>query len=640
MAQYENLFSPLTIGTMTVPNRILMCAHVHRLPEDRFQEYYKTRAKGGAGLLIHSHPLGELTSGMFAPILDERSIPRLNQFVKEIHSYGTRILAQFLHPGNLGGGERMIGGASLAPSAIPRKGIFPKQMPHEMSIDEIHNTINAYAKAATIAREAGYDGVEIGAIWGLLVASFMSPLYNHREDDYGGSVEKRVRFPLEIIDAIRAAVGTDFVVGIKLDGDEFMDGGITLDDMKNIAPRLEAGGGLDYINVGAGASLAMHVPPMFFPLGPFVYLTAGIKEVVSLPVFAGGRINDPAVAERVLKDNLADMTAMTRPLIADPELPNKAKAGRESDIRKCIACNDACWLPLWEGMTPLTCVVNPEAGREGTFGITPATTEKSVMVVGGGAAGLETARVAALRGHKVSLYEKDGELGGQLNIAARAPGRVDYAEVVRYYTYQMKALDVDVHLNAKVTKEMVKEKNCDAVVITTGSLPTTSESLISEGGNVVNTREVLQETVETGKNVIIVDYQHHMQALCTADFLAERGVNVEVLTPAIFAGSHLEEGTLELIYYRLLSKGVTISVLTDIRAVKGTTVTAFNTLTNTEREINGIDTVVVATSGKSDDALYYSLKGEVKELHIAGQCVSPRTLRDSIWEGAKVGRAL
>ncbi len=640
MAQYEHLFTPLTIGTVTVPNRILMCAHVHRLPDERFKDYYRARARGGAGLLIQSQPLLGLTLGNFMPMMDSKAILGYSDFVKEIHSYGTKIFVQFLHPGNLGGGERMMGGASLAPSPIPRKGIFPKAMPHEMDVEEIKKTISNYADSAARVREAGYDGVEIGAIWGLLVASFMSPLYNQRSDDYGGSVENRLRFPLEIIDAIRSAAGTDFVVGIKLDGDEFMDGGITLDDMKEIAPRLEAGGGLSYINVGAGATLGIHVPPMYFPLSPFVYMAAGIKEVTNLPVFAGGRINDPAVAERILKDNQADMTAMTRPLIADPELPNKAKEGQDKLIRKCIACNDACWLPLWEGMTPLTCVVNPEAGREGTFAITPAAVEKSVMIVGGGAAGLETARVAALRGHKVSLYETADELGGQLNIAAKAPGRVDYAELVRYYTYQMKVLDVDVHLGTAVTREMVKEKNCDTVVIATGSLPTTSASIANEGGNVVNTRDVLQETVEVGKNVVIVDYQYHMQALSVADFLADRGVKVELLTPAIFAGSHLEEGTLEIIYYRLLSKGVVITVLTDVKAIKRNTVTAFNVLTNTHRQIDGVDTVIVATNGKADNALYHSLKGEVKELHIAGQCLAPRTLRDSIWDGARVGRTL
>jgi 2,4-dienoyl-CoA reductase-like NADH-dependent reductase (Old Yellow Enzyme family)/thioredoxin reductase len=640
LAQYEHLFTPLTIGTMTVPNRILMCAHVHRLPDERFKEYYKTRAKGGAGLLIQSHPLLSLTLGNHLPMLNSKAILSFSEFVKEIHSYGTKIVAQFLHPGNLGGGERMMGGASLAPSAISRKGIFPKEVPHEMNIDEIKATVKNYADVAAGAREAGYDGVEIASIWGLLVASFISPLYNQRSDDYGGSVENRLRFPLELIAAVRAAVGSDFVVGFKLDGDEYIDGGITLDDAKDIASRLEAGGGLDYINVGAGATLALHVPPMFFPLAPFVYTAAGIKEVVNLPVFAGGRINDPAVAERILKDNQADMTAMTRPLIADPELPNKAKAGQDNLIRKCIACNDACWLPLFQGMTPLTCVINPEAGREATFAILPATVEKNVMIVGGGAAGLETARVATLRGHKVSLYEKADELGGQLNIAAKAPGRVDYAELVRYYTHQMKVLDVEVHLGTKVTKEIVKETNCDAVVIATGSLPTISSSIDIEGSNVVSTRDVLQETVEVGNNVLIVDYQYHMQALSVADFLADRGARVEILTPAIFAGSHLDEGTLEIIYYRLLDKGVVITVLTDVRAIKRNTVTAFNILTNAERQIEGIDTVVVATNGQADDALYRSLKGEVKELHIAGQCLSPRTLRDSIWDGARVGRAL
>jgi len=527
VAQYEYLFTPLKIGTMTVPNRIVMCAHVHRLPDEQFKDYYRARAKGGAGLLIQSNPLLGLTLGNYMPLIDYKTLLAFRDFVKEIHDYGTKIVAQFLNPGNLGGGERMMGGATIAPSAIARKGIFPKEVPHEMDIDDIKAVVSNYADAAGRAREAGYDGVEVAAIWGLLVASFMSPLYNQRSDEYGGSVENRLRFPLEIIEAIRASVGPDFTLGIKIDGDEYVDGGITLDDMKEIATILEASGKLDYINVGAGAILAMHIPPMFFPLGPFVYLAAGIKEVIDLPVFAGGRINDPAVAERILKDNQADMTAMTRPLIADPELPNKAKAGQDNLIRKCIACNDACWMPLWQAATPITCVINPEAGREGTFAITPAAAEKKVMVVGGGAAGLEAARVAALRGHKVSLYEKADELGGQLNIAAKAPGRVDFAELARYYTYQMKALNVEINLKTTVTREMIKEKDYDAVVIATGSLPAISPSLAIAGDNVVNTRDVLQETVEVGNKVVIVDYQYHMQALSVADFLADRGVKVE-----------------------------------------------------------------------------------------------------------------
>ncbi len=640
MSQYEILFSPLTIGSMTVPNRILMCAHIHRLFDDRLRTYYETRAKGGAGLLIQSTVLPSGTTTGFDPQPDERTIPAWTEFVHRIHSYGTQIMMQLLPSGNLGGFGRILGGAAFAPSPVARKGPFPKEIPHEIDKSEIKNVIRNFAETAARVREIGYDGVEIGAIWGLLVASFMSPLYNQRSDEYGGSVENRIRFPLEIIDAVRASVGLDFVLGIKIDGDEYIDGGLTLDDMKDIAQRLEASGKLNYINVGAGAILPMHVPPMYFPLGPFAYLSAGIKQVVNLPVFIGGRINDPAVAERILKDNQADMTAMTRPLIADPELPNKAKSGQDVFIRKCIACNDACWLPLFQGGTPITCVVNPAAGREKEYEIKPVLTKKRIMIVGGGAAGLETARVAAERGHRVFLYEKKDDLGGQLNIAARAPGRVDFAEIVRYYSTQMKMLGVDVHLNTEVTKNLVKNGNWDAVVIATGSLPDAPSSFPVQGSNVVDARDVLQDTAPVGKNIVLVDYQHHMQALSVADFLAERGVKVEILTPAIFAGSNLDEITLETIYYRLLNKGVVITILTDVKSFKSDTVTAYNVLTNVEREITGVDTVVISTSGRADNALYESLKEEVKELYIVGQCLAPRTLRDSIWDGARTGRIL
>lgn len=646
MEQYQHLFTPLKIGTITAPNRIVMNAHIHRLhppataPNEQLIHYYQARARGGAGLLITSSILSGLTTAGYTALLDKEALPAFASFVKSIHECGTPVIAQFLHEGSSGAGQRMLGGAPVAPSAIARKGIFPKEVPHKMDIADIQRVVKTYADAAYRMREAGYDGVEIAAIFGMLLASFMSPAYNERSDEYGGSLENRLRLPLEIIDAVRASVGHDFVVGMKIDGDEYLDGGLTLDDMKVIAPKLEASGKLDYINVGAGAMLPMHVPPMFFPLGPVVYLAAGIKEVVNLPVIAGGRINDPVIAERVLEDNQADMVAMTRALIADPELPNKAKAGQEDLIRRCIACNDACWPPVFSPAAPIACTVNPEAGREKIMAIKPAAAKKSIMVIGGGAAGLETARVAALRGHRVSLYEKADELGGQLNIAAKAPGRADFAEVVRYYTYQMKALDVEIHLGTTVDKEMVKKENPDAVVIATGSLPVIAESLPGNGDRMAHVRDVLLEKVEVGHKAVVVAEEHHMQALSVADFLAERGVKVEVLTPAIYAGSHLDAATLEIIYARLLTKGVVITVLTRVKEIKEDTVIVFNVLTNLERQIKGIDTVVVATSGKADDALYRSLKGEISELHLAGQCLSPRTLRDSILDGARVGRTL
>ena len=652
MNGFKYLFTPIKIGPMTVPNRIVMNAHAHRFysstgaPNERAINYYVTRAKGGVGLIIM--PYGAVapytTTGGRVAAQDDNAVPAFAAAVKALHECDTRVLIQLHHHGKYAN-PRMYGGAALAPSPI-MGGILPavllgaSEMPHEMDIDEIKRLVTAYGSAAYRMREAGFDGVEISAVLSFLLGSFMSPATNQRTDEYGGSLENRLRLPLEIIDAIRAAVGPDFVVGMKLDGDEYIDGGLTLDDMKVIAPKLEATGKLDYLNIGAGAYPTPHIPPMYFPLGPFVYLSAGIKEVVSLPVFCGGRINDPIQAETILANSQADMIAMARPLIADPELPNKAREGRIDEIRKCIACNDACWAPLFAATVPLTCAINPEAGREKEMALKPATERKRVMVIGGGAAGLEAARVAALRGHQVALYEKNEQLGGQLNIVAKAPGRTDFAEVVRYYTFQMELLNVEIHLGTEVTADMVKAENPDAVVVATGSIPPKPKWPASDKVNVVETREVIEERVQVGNNVLVVDEEYHMQPLEVADFLADKGAKVEVVTETLFAGSQVDDSTLAAIYERLLNKGVVITPLTKVKEIKGDTVTVFNVFTKAEREIKGVDTVVIASGGEANDTLYRSLKGQVKELHAVGQCLSPRKLRDSIWDGARVGRLL
>ena len=652
MEQYRYLFTPLKIGPMTVPNRIVLNAHAHRfhsstgVPNERAKDYYVAKAKGGVGLIVmpYAGVAPYTTAGGRVAAQDDNAIPAFASVVKAINEYDTKVIIQLHHHGKYAS-PRAYGGAAFAPSPITG-GILPAgfsgapELPHEMDIEEIKQTVQAYASAAYRMREAGYDGVEISAVLSFLIASFMSPATNQRTDEYGGSLENRLRFPLEIIDAIRASVGPDFVVGIKIDGDEYIDGGLTLDDTKEIAPKLEASGKLDYLNIAAGATPTPHVPPMYFPLGPFVYLAAAIKEVVSLPVFCGGRINDPIHAETILANNQADMIGMTRALIADPELPNKAREGRIDEICKCISCNDGCWGTLFAPAVPLTCAINPEAGREKEFALKEATEKKRVMVIGGGAAGLETARVAALRGHQVALYEKEAQLGGQLNTVAKAPGRIDFAEVTRYYTFQMKLLGVEVHLGTEVTPEMVKEVNPDAVVVATGSLPVRLTFPGSDMVNVAEVREVIEEKVKVGNNVLVVDEEYHMQPLEVADFLADRGAKVEVLTETLFAGSQVDESTLSAIYDRLLNKRVVITPLTKVKEIKGDTVIVFNVLTKAERQIKGVETVVIASSGEADDVLYRSLKGEVKKLYAVGHCVSPRKLRDSIWDGARVGRAI
>jgi mycofactocin system FadH/OYE family oxidoreductase 2 len=645
--QFRYLFMPLKLGTITLPNRIAMTCHatgydnLDALPLKRTVDYLLARARGGAGLLITGpHHVSPVTSAApFGSIHDDKAIQPLHGIADAIHEHGTKIMAQLCHMGG-DNTSRIYGGVIQAPSPVTRRGLLPglEELPHEMDIDEIRKTEEAFGSMARRMKKAGFDGVEIQAMFGFLIPQFWSPLFNLRRDEYGGSLDNRMKFALEIIDCVRSAVGRDFVIGIRLDGDEFVDNGLKLDDMKVIAEKLEATGKLDYISVCAGLNPSLHVPPMYLPLGVYTYLSAAIKEVINLPVFTVGRINDPVLAENILADGHADVIGMARGLICDPELPNKARDGRLEEIRHCMGCVECG--RMYFIAEPLSCTFNPEAGREREFAILPASNKKRVMVIGGGAAGLETARVAALRGHYVSLYEKDKKLGGQVNIAAKAPGREDFAEVTRYYTHQMKLMGVEVHLNTEVTVEMVEEKNPDAVVVATGSQSFIPPFPGSDMANIVDVRDVLEEKVEVGENVVLVAGEHHMQGLSTADFLAEKGKKLEILTDAIYAGAQVDSSTIEVIYMRLLSNGVIITPLTRVREIHGNTVIVFNVLTNNERIIKDVNTVVVSMGGRSDDTIYRSLRGKVKELYAVGHCLSPRRLHDSILDGARVGRML
>ena len=650
MAQeFEHLFTHLRIGEVTIPNRIFSSAHLPRLnsdfgpPSGKAVRYYQAKAKGGIGLIITGghYPVWPTTLARPTAYQSDDIIPALKAMADAIHQYDAKVFCQLGHPGNLPSSRVLQGGSLLSASAIPRKepfGPLKPEIPREMDLDDIRRTIEIFGQAARRVKEAGYDGIELDAMYGKLTASFLSPAFNNRTDEYGGGLDNRMRFLLELIDAVRENTGQHFVVGVRFTADEFIDGGTTLDDAKEIAKKLEATGKIDYLFPCAGAAGAPHVPPSYYPLAPFVYLAVGIREVVNLPVFCVGRINDPVLAEKILADHQADMIGMTRATICDPEMPNKARAGKPDEIRRCIACLEGC---VGKVITlPISCALNPEIGREGELVITPADRPKKVMVIGGGAAGLETARVAALRGHQVAVYEKEEVLARELSIAAKSPGREDFEEAIRYYTYQMKLLGVAIRLGVTVTPEFVLNENPDAVVVATGALPYIPEIPGADAENVLEMRQVLQEEVAVGQNVVVVDCQSHIYGLDTADFLAERGKKVELLTEIIYAGEMLDHYTIETIYARVLSKGVIMTPLTKCKEIKGNTVTAGNVLTGVEREIEGVDTVVFCTDGMANDGLYRSLKGKVKELYQVGQCVSPRKLLDSVYDGALVGRKL
>jgi 2,4-dienoyl-CoA reductase-like NADH-dependent reductase (Old Yellow Enzyme family)/thioredoxin reductase len=656
MAQeFKTLFSPIKIGPLTVRNRIFSSPHypmgyperLTGLPGDRLINYWVAKAKGGIGLI-----------GTYLTSVDPRrnifrqpgAVEAFKQAADAVHEYGAGLICQIAHSG---GQEGLAGGMEVAwsPSSMLMPNmLLERRISHEMTRDEIKQTVEAYTYAATVAKEAGADGVGIHGSHGYLISEFMSPFFNRRTDEYGGSLENRMRFPLEVISAVRDAVGEDFVVGLRVNSEEFVEGSYSLDDFLKMAPLLTREGKLDYLNISVGTytSTATVIDPMYFPLSSFVYAAAATKQVVDIPVFARGRITDPVQAEQILSSGQADMVSMVRAFIADPEFANKSQEGRVDEIRRCIGCNEGCWArgtrDLVIGMSVgMTCTMNPTVGLEGIPGwgeLIPASYKKRVMVIGGGPAGLEAARVAALRGHKVSLYERGSELGGLTLVAAKAPGRDGFLDLGRYYTYQMKLLDIDVHLESEVTVDTVLQHNPDAVVIATGSAPHIPDIPGIDSENVCETRQILRGDVAAGDTIVIIGGDEHIQALSTADFLADLGKRVEVISQEYHCGATLEPCTKQILYQRLFSKGVVLTPHTWVREISRDSVLTYNIFTGEERRISGVDTVVIACGGQEDNALYHALKDRVKEIHLAGDAHGIRRVHDATREGATVGRLL
>lgn len=644
--QFPLLFSPIKVGPVTIPNRIVVPGHYpamrdpDMLPGDRLIAYWESKAKGGVGLIC-TGVWGVHRSTLMVPSLMPNHTEKLKRAADAIKQHGTRFFVQLWHGGSSSASE-LVGNQAWSASAVPRAA--GGSIPHEMTREEIKEVVEAFAWSAAEVKKAGVDGVELHGAHGYLFNQFMSPVTNHRTDEYGGSLEGRMRFTLEVIDAVRAAVGSDFVVGIRFNGDEFRPGGYTIEDMKVMAPMMANTGKLDYLNVSTGSYLT--IAPMYYPLGHSVYLAANIKEVVDLPVCCIGRINDPTQAEKILEERQADLVAMNRATICDPELPNKAREGRVEEIRKCMSCSEGCWQNVQQNRHPqgITCAYNPTVGKEsipGWLELVPVTEKKKVMVIGGGPAGMEMARVAAARGHDVSLWDKSDDLGGLTLTAAKAPGREDIGELARYYRYQMNLNNVDVHLNSEVTVDAVLEQAPDIVVIATGSLPYVPDDIPGvDQDNVVDVRDVLNDTVEVGQNVVVIDNQSHIQGLSTADYLLQQGKKVEVVFPGQYPGPSVENITRAVLLQRLLMNGVTLTPNTRVREISGNKVTVTNIYTEEDRIIDGIDTVVLAFGGVENNGLYYALKDKVKNIHVIGDCRGVKKILWAVNDGAVLARSI
>lgn len=658
--QFEYLFSPIKIKGVTIRNRIVSTGHGTWLASrgiERLAAYHAERAKGGVGLIITEPVSVHPTSRTGLRAWNEKVIPDFEKLTTAVHAHGAKIFAQVGHIGRQyrPGATRLI----WAPSPMPYRtletiGLTPK----EMETEDIREVVNAWGKAAYFCKLGGFDGVEIhSAYGGYLLSAFLSPYSNKRTDDYGGSLDNRMRIVYEVIDSVRKSVGADYVVGIQLNADDLTPSGLGLDDYTEIARRIEATGKVDYMVVKAGTywSSNMAVPDMQHPLGLWVPFASKIKSATDkMFIVCVGRINDPVLAEKILAEGYGDLVGMCRAQIADPELANKAQEGRLDDIRPCIACNAGCFAWTYGSFS---CTHNPAAGNERELGIgtlKPARVIKKVMVVGGGPGGLKVAEVAAQRGHKVSLYEKKHELGGQVKIAAKAPGREELEGVTRYLIHQVEKLGVEIHLDTDVTPDVIKKVNPNAVVVATGSVPRrisftglppfdpdNPEPKGFDQDNVFTPWDILEKGIEVGSKVMVADDgEGNWKGISIAELLLDRGKKVEVISPLDFLAQDIHQASRMPLLRRLFTKGIIFTPYTAIKEISGRTVVVYNIFTRQERIIEDVDNVVLAYYNKADDQLYFALKGQVKELYRIGDCLVPRSIGDAIRDGERIGRLL
>jgi 2,4-dienoyl-CoA reductase (NADPH2) len=499
---YPLLFRPLDLGFVTLPNRILMGSMhtgLEARPDGmaRLAAFYAERARGGAALIVTGgfspNDAGELSPHR-AQMSTQADAERHKVIPRAVHDAGGRIALQVLHSGRYGFHNNIV-----APSAV-KSGINPNA-PRELAVDEIEQTIAAFAASAALAREAGYDGIEVMGSEGYLVSQFLASRVNQRADDWGGSLENRMRFPVEVVRACRAAAGHDFILVYRISALELVEGGLSAEDIAQVAKAIEQAGAT-LLNTGIGWHEA-RIPTIAqaVPRGGFAWATRNLKQAVRIPVVASNRINAPEIAEEILARGDADMVSLARAFLADEAFAAKAKAGDRAGINICIACNQACLDHYFIGQ-PASCVVNPRAGRETQLVFAPVKQKKRVAVLGGGPAGLSCAAVAAERGHAVTLFEKSGELGGQFNLARKIPGKQEFAESVAYYAERIRRAGATVLLNHAPTEAELAQ--FDEVILATGIDPRKPDIPGIEHQSVVGYVDLLAGRAQAGKNVAII----------------------------------------------------------------------------------------------------------------------------------------
>ena len=517
-----------------------------------------------------------------------------------------------------------FGVESKLPVSAPSNVANYHEPPQALEHDQIAEVVEHFARSAGHAAAGGFDGIEVHGAHGYLIHEFLSPRSNRRTDEYGGSLENRMRAPLKFISAVRKAVGKDFTLGIRMCADEMIPGGLDLAQVQEICARFEASGLIDFMDLSIATFYNLYLVEgsMHTPLGYTIPLAAGIREKIKLPVFCTGRINDPVMAEKVLANGQADMIGMCRGLICDPFMPKKAFEGRLEDIRYCVADNQGCIGRIGMNKT-LGCIQNPAIGREQEWGegtLEKAAVKKKVMGVGGGPGGLWAAKMAGRRGHDVTLYDKNEALGGQVLTAMKGAGRDEFGVIIRNEKGQVEKTGATVKLGVEVTTEQVLAENPDVVIVATGSLPKEHPVGGADGPAVYNVWQVLNGEAQLGEKVCLIDYDGHHRATATAEYLANLGKKVHIITSSLFIGAELgPTQDLYLTRQRLLQKGATFTPDIAVMEVAGEagakTVKGFNVYSNVCNEWGSFDAIVLAMGQRVENSFYVSLKGKVKELY-------------------------
>ena len=657
--RYPHLFSPLGIGNTTVRNRLMQTAHgkaysVRNLVSQRDFDYKVARAAGGVGLMITGsrpvHPTGAQRGATLAYLHEGIHFDR--RLTTAVQDRGAVIFGQLAHvgmmmPSDANDDPRVLWSASAIPSP------HPSEMAKEMEPEDMDELVESFRRSAEIIRAGGYQGVELHFAHSYLIHQFLSSMFNRRTDEYGGPLENRLRLPMRIIEAVRSAVGADYVVGVRLGMTDFLEGAHDVHDTIAIVTALRDSGHVDYVSLSAaGFNKGLEIAPSDVPSGHMVAMAAGIKAAVpGLITFAIGGLNDPAQADEMVRTGQADMVAMTRTMIADPEYPNKVREGRDDEVYHCIRANQGCISRVFRGLA-VACTVNPATGREGRFGaqtLNVTASPRRWLVVGGGPAGLKAAEGLARAGHEVLLLEAQDRLGGQVNLAMETPGRQTFGWIVTDLRTHLDKLGVEIRVGVTATAALVEKENPHGVVLATGALPGRDgfshaaplTRRIPGAGlpHVVTPWEVLGRGHVTGGRVVVLDADGSRYAAGTTEALVDRGADVELISPnADLFPATVTTLDRSFVYQRLFSKGLRYRLNSWVSEIGSSTVTAYNLYSGASAVLDGITAVVLITGRVANDSLYRELKGQLEHLHRIGDCVAPRSLDHAIYEGFMAGR--